>query len=184
MKGEPKRALHRCQMPGCKSKSIFYCVECNKCLCIKASSMCFSHYHNEGYHVKDTVKSTMWRIHWRVPCEGYIEGYHVKDTLKGTMWRIQWRVPCEGYIERYHVKDTMKVTMKDSMWRIQWRTPMKRSCTWSWNTSQFPNSSSSKSRRRLQLLRRRIRPYQQNLTSEPPICFDSKKNERTEQIRW
>ena len=51
-KGEPPRPANRCQMPGCKQKSIFYCVECNKCLCIKGHSMCFSKYHEQLKHLE------------------------------------------------------------------------------------------------------------------------------------
>ena len=38
---------HRCQMPGCKLRSFFYCRECNKCFCIKQRNMCFSEYHQQ-----------------------------------------------------------------------------------------------------------------------------------------
>ena len=51
-KGEPPRQAHGCQMPGYKKKSIFYCVECNKCLCIKGHSMCFSKYHEQLKHLE------------------------------------------------------------------------------------------------------------------------------------
>ena len=51
-KGEPPRPALRCQIPGCKKKLIFYCAECNKCLCIKGHLMCFSDYHEQLKHLE------------------------------------------------------------------------------------------------------------------------------------
>lgn len=43
--GKLKRQLHRCQLEGCKQKSIFYCIECNKCFCMRPDKECFRIYH-------------------------------------------------------------------------------------------------------------------------------------------
>ena len=40
-----RRQQHRCQMPGCHFRSTFYCIQCNKCLCITFDRMCFTEYH-------------------------------------------------------------------------------------------------------------------------------------------
>lgn len=47
---EPRRPPHRCQMPGCKKKSIFYCQQCNVCLCMRPGRICFSDYHRQMKH--------------------------------------------------------------------------------------------------------------------------------------
>ena len=47
---EPRRPPHRCQMPGCKKKSIFYCQQCNVCLCMRPGRICFSEYHRQMKH--------------------------------------------------------------------------------------------------------------------------------------
>jgi hypothetical protein len=45
--GKIQRQVHRCQMDGCKFKSIFYCVGCNKCFCVKSDKHCFYEYHKK-----------------------------------------------------------------------------------------------------------------------------------------
>ena len=43
--GKLKRQLHRCQLEGCKQKSTIYCIECNKCFCMRPDKECFLIYH-------------------------------------------------------------------------------------------------------------------------------------------
>ena len=45
--GKLKQQVHHCQMEGCNQKSIFYCIECNKCLCINADKHCFRDFHQK-----------------------------------------------------------------------------------------------------------------------------------------
>jgi hypothetical protein len=47
---DPRRPSHRCQMPGCDKKSIFYCAQCNVCLCMRAGRICFTDYHRQMKH--------------------------------------------------------------------------------------------------------------------------------------
>lgn len=42
-----RRQTHRCQHKGCKKRSIIYCEECNKCLCVKPGKECFYQFHKE-----------------------------------------------------------------------------------------------------------------------------------------
>ena len=49
---DPRRPSHRCRMPGCGKKSIFYCVQCNVCLCMRADRLCFTDYHQQMKHLR------------------------------------------------------------------------------------------------------------------------------------
>jgi hypothetical protein len=46
-RGKPARQGHRCQMKGCNLRSVFYCQQCNKCLCVKPGNECFRIYHEQ-----------------------------------------------------------------------------------------------------------------------------------------